>query len=150
VAIVLEEKSDDAFKKYIENNWPRIEEDFEDSINFVNKFFDDNIISNIYNWNECVNIERKGAAIFKEQQNRNKILSSLHSLSSKEILINKELIEKRSILIFDDSIKNGKTIRDILNSIFKYKPTNITVATLIARNDALEKLRDELKEDIKN
>lgn len=134
---------DEAFRKFVENNWPKTKQDYKDSIDFVNKFFDRNIIHNILNWNECINMERKGAAIYKEQQNRNRILNSLHTLSNKDIIDSKEFIESRSILIFDDSIKNGITIRPLLNLVSDYEPSDVTVGTLIAREDSLNALKND-------
>jgi hypothetical protein len=64
-------------------------------------------------------------------------------LSEKDIIDNKEIIENRSLLIFDDSIRDGKTIRRILSLVSKYRPKSINIATLIAREDSLSALRKD-------
>ncbi len=134
-------KTDEEFMKFIEVNWPRTDDDYKNSIDFINNYFNKEIIINTLNWNECIIVERKGAAIFKEQQSKNKILSSLHTISDLDIDRNREIIDNRSILIFDDSIKNGITMRKILNKVLKFKPRSITVGTLISREDSLQELK---------
>lgn len=139
----MQRDADEAFKKLVADNWPRTKKDFSDSIDFIDNFFDINVIKNIMDWNECIVVERKGSAIYKEQQNRSKLLSSLHIITDREITQNEEIIENRSILVFDDSIKEGKTIRRILDLVSRYKPKDVAVATLIAREDALSALRTD-------
>lgn len=137
----MNDETDDAFRQLVENNWPRTRQNYTDSITFVNNFFDGKIISNILAWNECIVVDRKGAAIYKEQQNRLKTLGSLHTMNEKDLEKNREIIENRSLFIFDDSIKRGNTIQGILNLVSNYGPESITVGTLIAREDSLAKLK---------
>jgi hypothetical protein len=145
-AFALSEESDESFKQLIENNWPSTLQDHKDSIFLINEFFDKIIISNILDWNTCIKIERKGSSIYNEQRIRNKALNSLHVLTDKEVDNNKEVIKNRSILIFDDSIRNGNKIYEIITSILRCEPNKITVATLISRDDTLSKLKEDFPE----
>jgi hypothetical protein len=139
----LLEESDESFKKLIQENWPSTLQDYKDSVTLINEFFDKIIIPNILKWNSCIKIERKGSSIYNEQRIRNKVLSSLHVITDKEIISNKNIIKNRSMLIFDDSIKNGNKINEILTSVLDCEPNQITVATLIARIDTLNKLKED-------
>jgi hypothetical protein len=128
------------FKMYVDGNEPTIS-DYSKSLEVIDKFFDEFIIPNIYKWNFCIYAERKGTGIFRDQQIRKENLKMLHVISSTELAEKKEFINNKSILIFDDSIKDGDTITEILDEIQFLSPEKITVAVIVGSKEVLERLR---------
>lgn len=133
-------------RQLIERNWSSTEKDSNDSISLINDFFDANIIANIKEWDFCIKVERKGSAIYSEQQTRYTELRYLYSLNYKEVKANieiKKLIKNKSILIFDDSIRMGRTIKSVLQLVLSLSPYSVTVASLITRDESMKKLKSE-------
>jgi len=107
----------------------------------IDSFFDECIIPNIHRWSFCIYAERKGTGIFRDQQIRKELLKMLLVISSTEFESKKDLIKEKSILIFDDSIKDGETITNILANVLSNSPANVTVAVIIASQEVLSGLR---------
>jgi len=57
-----------------------------------------------------------------------------------QIKEHKDTIENKRIIIFDDSIKSGKTIKKALNILIALKPEKIDVFLLMSKKAAAEKL----------
>ena len=118
-------------------------DDYRRSIELINKFFDDNISRcSVDKWDTCITIIRKGRAIFKEQTIRNKNLYKLNIISNGEISINSEIITNKNVLIFDDSIKSGKTIIGVLDLVLAHNPRKVTVSAIIALDETIKKLKN--------
>jgi hypothetical protein len=124
-------------------DWPSSAEDFEGSLALINNFFDAQIIPHMSKWDICIKIERKGALIFDEQQTRRNMLACLTDFKDGRLDGIKELLENKSLLIFDDSINDGYNIRRVLNLVLEAKPTSVTVSTLICREDTLIDLQND-------
>jgi hypothetical protein len=67
----------------------------------------------------------------------------LHVISSTELQSKKKLIKGNSVLIFDDSIKDGETITDILADVLSNSPASVTVAVIIGSQEVLANLRKD-------
>ena len=118
--------------------------DYSESIRLVNKFFDDYIISNIKNcsWNIGVKIAKNGSQVFSDQQFSKKIINLLYTIVDNAIDDNIDLIKDGHVVVFDNSIKDGKNIRKVLNKIIPHA-SQVDVAVLLSRVDTLEDLKLE-------
>lgn len=119
-------------------------QNYIESIKLINDFFDKYLIPNIRNrsWNLGIKIARRGAQLYADQQLSKRELNLLHVISDQVMQDCVEVIRGKSILIFDDSIKEGSNIRKILD-IIKPLTSEITVAVLLSRSDTLESLKSE-------
>jgi len=133
------------FAAFVGGNEPNVT-DYSRSLGLIDSFFDDFVIPNVSKWDFCIYAERKGTGIFRDQQIRKEVLKMLHVISSTELESKKKLIEGKSILIFDDSIKDGETISNILADILPFSPERITVAVIIGSQDVLNDLREDYPE----
>lgn len=118
--------------------------DYSESINLINRLFDDYLIPNIRNrsWNMGIKIARRGAQLYTDQQFSKRELNLLHVISDRLMQDCVEIIKGKSILIFDDSIKEGSNVRRVLDEIMPLA-SDITVAVLLSRSDTLENLKSE-------
>lgn len=132
------------FKQFIIKNQPELK-DFDKSKQLINSFFDGYLIPGIISrkWNMCISIDRKGSIIFKDQQLRKYVIKGLRVTSDGGISSFSGSLTNQSILIFDDSLKDGDNIRRVLNSILPMAPEKITVAAILCSDEALKKLGEE-------
>jgi len=112
----------------------------EESIKLVDDFFK-HILDNLRKWDIAAIVPRKGYVIYLDQIMQKQLLNSLPQISTEEIAQNEELIRDKSILLFDDAINRGDTLRGVLESLKKYAPNKITIAVLIGREDSINLLR---------
>ena len=98
-------------------------------------------------------IKRDKIEIVIPIQNKGEIIyQSLRGFFEKDVKmietykIDADNISQKNIMLFDDSIKTGNTIKLWLYRILKYKPRKIVVYNLVVRNDSLEKLKSKFKE----
>lgn len=131
----------DQFKQFIMNNQPALE-DYDRSKQLINTFFDGYLIPGIIGrkWNICISIDRKGSIIFKDQQLRKYVIKGLRVTSDNSISSLSGSLANQSILIFDDSIKDGNNIRRVLTSVLPLTPGQITVAAILCSDKALDDL----------
>lgn len=139
------------FRKLIEDYTPS-REDYLASAGIINRFFDEYLIPGIHNgnWNLCIRIERKGSQLYLDQKFSKKMdLRLLYDLSDRDMQKYLESIKEgnlkgKSILIFDDSIKNGNCIRHLLKGNSDLlSASKITVAVLLAKSNTLKMLKSE-------
>lgn len=124
-----------------------------ESIREINNFFDERIIPYIINskWDLCINAVRNGESVFSEQMRRNKLIGKKEIINDHEIDKFGNKIKSSRILLFDDSIKKGFTIEEILDKIMFYNPTCISIATILCPievSDYLKKRYPLVKEII--
>lgn len=118
--------------------------DYKKARDIVNLFFDDYITPNISKrkWNMCISIARRGSQIYEDQLLSKPRVRQLFNITSKKIESHEATMRDSSILIFDDSIKTGESIRKVLGPL-EFPDNNITVAVLLAREDTIADLIDE-------
>lgn len=112
-----------------------------ESIKFINNFFDIKILPDIrlHKWDLCINVIKNGESIFSEQMRRN-MIEKIEIINDHDIDKFQSKIESKRILLFDDSIKKGKTIKKILGKIDQQKPTCISIATILSPKNLLDEL----------
>ena len=133
------------FSVFVEENEPTVD-DYSRSMKLVDDFFKDFILPNMYKWNFCIYAERKGTSLFRDQQIRKEDLKMLHVISSSQIEEKEEFLKNKSIIIFDDSIKDGDTIKALIESVLLLSPASVTVAVIIGSKEVLEELRKSFPE----
>ena len=112
----------------------------EKSISFINEFFNTHIIKKLYKWDICIKIPRRGEFIYDEHKRRCKDLNRLYDINSDSI--DKETIEFKSILIFDDAIVSGELIRKVLDLALTKRPKKVSVACLFAVDKTILELKE--------
>lgn len=128
------------FTVFVEENEPTVD-DYSKSVRLIDDFFKNIILPNMHKWNFCIYTERKGAGIFRDQQIRKEDLKMLPVISDSQIEEKREFIKGKSVIIFDDSIKDGDTIKEILQSVLHLSPAGVTVAVIISSKEVLDELR---------
>lgn len=58
-------------------------------------------------------------------------------------------IKNKNILIFDDSIKSGKTIRKNIRNVLKFSPKKIVIFSIVNLDDSFNKLEENYRENNK-
>jgi len=118
--------------------------DYSESLRLINEFFDRYFIPNIYDhsWNIGIKIARNGSQLFSDQQFSKKTLNLLYTMDDNAIDDNIDLFKGGRVVVFDNSIKEGRNIRRVLNKIISHA-SQIDVAVLLSRVDTLENLRLE-------
>ncbi len=113
------------------------------SIIDINNFFDVKVLPDLKDskWDLCVNVIRNGESIFNEQMRRNMRLDKIELINDHDINKFQNKIKSKKILLFDDSIKKGETIDRILRRIIPYKPTCISIATILCPENLLSQLK---------
>jgi len=120
------------------------QDDYLASIEIINDFFNKYLIQGILDrsWNIGIRIARKGSQLYLDQQLSKRELSLLRVFSDEVLEDYLNIIKGKSILIFDDSIKEGGHIEKVLKKILPLT-SDITVAVLLSREDTKEKLELE-------
>lgn len=123
------------------------QEDYLASINIIDEFFSNYLIKGILNrsWNIGIRIARKGSQLYLDQQLSKKELNLLHVFSDEVLETNLDIIEGKSVLIFDDSIKDGNHVDEVLKKILP-STSDVSVAVLLSREDTLMKLKSKFPE----
>ncbi|MDY9925091.1 phosphoribosyltransferase [Methanosarcina sp.] len=99
--------------------------------------FKTEIIQNIHKWDVILVIGHKGLFVFEDITNEMPLPENIQCISSFEIeTINKFLFENKRILLFDDSINGGGTIKNCINNILKYKIKSLTVVAILVNNES--------------
>jgi hypothetical protein len=62
---------------------------------------------------------------------------------------NVALVRDKNIVLFDDSIDNGITMRTLIEEVIKFKPIKITIAALIVKKSTFDILAESYKFEIK-
>jgi hypothetical protein len=115
--------------------------DFDNSVSLVNDFFSCIIMPNLNDSTYIIKVKRKGTIIFNEQAQQIDALKMRYCIEPNYIEQNGDIFEGKSILIFDDSIEDGETIKPILEKIKLMNLEKINVCVLLAREDSLIALR---------
>lgn len=134
-----------AVNKQLEDYYPSYN-DYLKSIDLVNSFFDGYLIPNIRKccWNLGIRVERRGSQLYLDQKASKMDLRLLYDLSDQSIQNHLDIIKGKNIVIFDDSIKEGRNIRRILELNGNFSSAKkITVAVLLSRSDTKKKLESE-------
>lgn len=118
-------------------------DDFKKSMTLINDFFDKTIIPTLDTFDIFITVDRKGSIIFKEQSEIKMCIKTKPIITEDHIDANKDFLEKKSVLVFDDSIEDGATIRPIIDRLQQLNVGEITVAILISREDSLRQLQGE-------
>lgn len=111
--------------------------------------FKTEIIQNIYKWDVLLVIGHKGLFIFEDIVNEIPLPENIRCISSFEIeTIDKFFFENKRILLFDDSIHGGDTIKNCINNIRKYKIKSLTVVAILVNNESYGEIIEQ--EEYKN
>ena len=108
----------------------------------LNQFFKKKIYSERNKWDSIIKIRRKGTFVFDDlAEGRQLTKKDIRSLDLTQTDF-KEL-ENKNILLFDDSIHTGKTIKGFIE---KFPNSTITVASVLITKKALTSFRDKYKD----
>ena len=126
-----------------ETHAKKIEDDFKD-------FIYDNL-ETLIDYDLVIKMKRKGKAIFDDlvEDERFSGLEKLIQYTNTNVYYNTPKIEKRKILIFDDSIHYGKSARKIINLLKKIGYEKILFLTVISQEESLKLLQEEYNGDEK-
>ena len=91
--------------------------------------------------NLIIPIENKGKIIYLGLFNL--FEKKFKYIGSKDI--KKEDVYKKNVILFDDSINHGRTIKRNIKKILKWNPTKIIIYSIIARKDTLKKLEEHFQ-----
>jgi len=110
------------------------------------KSFKTEIIKNIHKWDSILVIGRKGLFVFEDIINEIPLPENIQYVSSFEIeTIDKNFFEHKNILLFDDSIHEGKTIKDHISNTLKYDIKSLTVVAMLVNNESYEEIVKQYK-----
>ena len=115
------------------NKYPLIEKEINDYLKRI-------IERNIGNIHTIISIDRKGSWILHEFFHENPELSKFNLLTDNRLKSNK--IKGLNILLFDDSLRSGRTILSRINEIMKFSPNSIQLFCLLINNEAINNIKE--------
>jgi hypothetical protein len=95
-----------------------------------------------------ITMKRKGNVIFEDLKRVFPEFFRTHSIAESEILLERERIHKKDVLIIDDSINTGRSVKRIikvLNSPY-LKPNKITILNVLVCESTIKTLKEDYPE----
>ncbi|MFH1774836.1 MAG: phosphoribosyltransferase [Methanobacteriota archaeon] len=81
--------------------------------------------------------------IFEDLKKTVPEISRIYNISESEIPLERQNIQNKNVLIIDDSIDTGKSVKNIINELKVLEPNKITVLNVVVRKSTLDKLEKE-------
>jgi len=104
-------------------------------------------MDNLLDYDVVIKMKRKGEAIFDDLVDEFPELEKLVPLTNYSVIYEDTKIKNRKILIFDDSIHQGNSAREIINFVKNNGYSKILYLSIIAQESSLEHLKIEYPEN---